>query len=678
MPDRVTASIVRIEDDIGAALEEALEVCGFWADLAARGPAGDLSVLIKPDLTGHAEGSPAATSPAAVEALIDLLRARGCEAVAVAAAADASGAWLENREPPVAAELLGYRYETPGGAGYDVLDLGLDAEPGAFPDHSALAGEALSRAWRDADVRIVFAKNRTCQHDGYALTLASLLDVLPAADKTYAYGGRCEAGEAVADLLAAAPIHLALIDAGVSAHGAGGGLAPCPIETGAVIAARDPRLADLVGAVKMGLDPYGSRLFAQVCGRLGAPARYAVAGDLAPHPGWRNVPPVLVETTRARSASMAAERTLPAWLQAVDTGLFPFREALDAKLNAVLAPLAARLDEEPALVASLSAANQMLAWAHQAVTAGQVLFDKDALRRSEAPIPLDPATLCDADFEAVVSDAEAWLPLLDGLEPGVDGLLCRRVDGAVIFQVSRVTPFPFKAYVARFEVGRAIQLMNDYIGGRSLAVAHDRRGRPTRQVERNLYLPQPNYIALWGGPTIDVTKLEVIAYSARARRMWWKTVGSENGSATYDDGLVEVAAADAGRATRVTISGRQAFVLPPIAEALRLDLQPELQAALTEQAYGVFAERTFANFEAVVEGRDPRIGRDWARCPADDPRPVEQAARWIEQAQAGEGPFGFVAGWMAGREAAPVREIDDAGFTHVRPRALPRQEALDA
>ena len=94
---------------------------------------------------------------------------------------------------------------------------------------------------------------------------------------------------------------------------------------------------------------------------------------------------------------------------------------------------------------SLTAANQWLAWAHQAVVAGQVLFDKDALRRSEAPIPLDPETLSNADFDAVVEDADSWLPLLAGLEPGQDGLKFRRVDGAVIFQVRRETPFPFAA-----------------------------------------------------------------------------------------------------------------------------------------------------------------------------------------------------------------------------------------
>jgi uncharacterized protein (DUF362 family) len=666
---RDTAAIVGLGDDLAAALSEALDVCGFWERLAAarRGP----RVLIKPDLTGHAEGSAAATSPRLVEALIDLLHERGCGDVAVAAAADASGAWLENREPPVAAELLGYGYVTPGGRAYEVLDLAEDAEPGAFPAHSALADEPLSRAWRTADVRIVFAKNRTDQGDAYALSLASLIDVLPGEDKTYAYRGRHDPADCAAALLTAAPIDLALIDAGMSAHGAGGAVAPKPVKTATLIAARDPRLADLVGAVKMGLDPYASQLFAGVCRRAGAPKGYAVVGDLAPYRGWKNVPPVLVEASRARAKSLAAERTVPAWLQAVDDGLFPFREALDAKANALLAPLAAQLDDEPALVALLAGASHLLGWTGQAVFAGQVLGDKDAIRRSEAPVPIDPADVSEADFAAVVADAGDWLPLLDGLEPGKDGLKFRRVGGAVIFQVSRETPFPFAVYAARFEVHRAIQLMNDYIGGQSLAVARDARGRPTRQIERNLYLPQPNYIALSGGPVIDVTKLEVAEYGPGAHRMWWKTVGSENGSATADDGLVEVVAARRGRATRVTISGRQAFVLPPLAEALKLHLQPELQAKLTAQAYGVFAERTFANFEAVVEGRDPRIGRDWALRPADDPRPVEQLARWIEQAQAGEGPFGFVADWMTAKESKTQRVVDELGFTHVRPASAP-------
>jgi hypothetical protein len=154
-------------------------------------------------------------------------------------------------------------------------------------------------------------------------------------------------------------------------------------------------------------------------------------------------------------------------------------------------------------------------------------------------------------------------------------------------------------------------------------------------------------------------------YGPGAHRMWWKTVLSENGSAGADDGLVEILAADGGEATRVIISGRQQFALPPFAEWLRLDLQPELQATLTAQAYGVFARRTFANFDAVVEGRDPRIGKAWPRAGEETPRPVEVLSRWIDQAQAGEGPLAQLVRWFDRSEVARAAQVDEDGFTHV-------------
>src|SRR6185369_3771043 len=87
-------------------------------------------------------------------------------------------------------------------------------------------------------------------------------------------------------------------------------------------------------------------------------------------------------------------------------------------------------------------------------------------------------------------------------------------------------------------IHRSIQFMNDYAGGRAFVTRRDRRGRVLRQIERNLYLPQPNYTALGGGVTIDVTKIELVDYAPRRRRMFWKTVKSENGSALADDGIV--------------------------------------------------------------------------------------------------------------------------------------------
>ena len=80
-----------------------------------------------------------------------------------------------------------------------------------------------------------------------------------------------------------------------------------------------------------------------------------------------------------------------------------------------------------------------------------------------------------------------------------------------------------------------------------------------RQAERNIYLPQPNYLVLYQGKPIDVSKLEVVEYAADRHRLYWKTVLSENGSATYDDGIATFERTSDG--TRVTITGTPAVHL---------------------------------------------------------------------------------------------------------------------
>ena len=102
-------------------------------------------------------------------------------------------------------------------------------------------------------------------------------------------------------------------------------------------------------------------------------------------------------------------------------------------------------------------------------------------------------------------------------------------------------------------------------------------------------------------------------------RLYWKTVLSENGSATYDDGIATFERTSDG--TRVTITGRQQFTLPTFWQVFDPDIVPGLKARLVTHAYQTFFDRTIANFEALVEGRDIRIGR-----PVDEPAPppVEQ------------------------------------------------------
>ena len=93
------------------------------------------------------------------------------------------------------------------------------------------------------------------------------------------------------------------------------------------------------------------------------------------------------------------------------------------------------------------------------------------------------------------------------------------------------------------------------LGGVVVPIAYDEVGRPVKQAERNIYLPQPNYLVLYQGKPIDVSKLEVVEYRADRHRLYWKTVGSENNSAIYDDGIATFERS--GEGTCITIVSRQ-------------------------------------------------------------------------------------------------------------------------
>lgn len=204
--------------------------------------------------------------------------------------------------------------------------------------------------------------------------------------------------------------------------------------------------------------------------------------------------------------------------------------------------------------------------------------------------------------------------------------------------------------------------MNDYLGGRAVALDHDDEGRVVRQAERNLYLPQPNYVALWGGLPIDVGKIEVAHHRTDSCSLYWKTITSANDSAVADDGKVSFERSALG--TTVVILGRQQFVLPRALHFVEQRLDPTLRDRLVTHAYATFFSRTIANFEALVEGRDIRIGRGATR--ADDPsagEPMPSAAL--------EKLVDDLVDWMGnlggdvGVEVERGLVIDSDGFTHV-------------
>lgn len=657
MTDRVVAIVRESSATPVALLERALDQVALRGRVATLSTPDGFSAIIVPALDGFAAGSPAVTDPRLVEHLIDTLFDLGAGRVDIGSTRDDSALWLDNRDPFMLAELLGYRYATPKGRAYDVIDLSEDAVDGDFPATSALSGSALSAAWCDADLRIIFAANRTDEDDGYALCLRTLLAVLPLTDKNYHYRLRRDPGAVAAALLDRAPVDLALIDAIVSAHGDGAGRAPQPIATDTIIAATDPALADHFGAILMGVDPFLSRTAAPVLRRPGLLEGARIVGTRDRYRDWQNVDPLLLAATAARRETVAIDRSVRPLVQQVDRALFPFSNPANDRVNAVLAPL---FGAEGAQL--FAVANQWLAQAGAAQQAWATHFAKDALLRRDAPVNIDPASVGDA-FDGI---AEALLPLTELLRcvPADEtGLRWRSHDGAVLFDGVRRFPIPFAAFADAVPIHRTIQYMNDYIGGDAVPVARGTDGRVTRQVERNLYLPQPNYTVLFGGEIIDVTKIEAVTYSASRQQMVWKTVKSANDSALADDGIVTFEAL--GGDTLVTIWGRQLFRLPPLLAAIDLDLFPALKALLITDAYHRFFARTFANLEAVAEGRDIRIGRAWSD--AEEPLPVERLTALVTAL--GEGGAPDMLDWIKSigtrSNAAPQpQRIDELGFRH--------------
>jgi len=653
----VEATGLSAEEKLAAALDGAV----FWT--ALQGAHGDSYIAIKPELAGFAAGSPTFTDPALVEALIDLLHDHGYANVVVVGAADSSALWAENRDLYALTDLLGYRFITSNGRPYDILDLADEVQIGCFSSDSVLHGSALSRAWFDADIRIVFSKNRTDEENGYALCLDTLIDVLPLTDKTLHYRRRRHPGDVAAALLDAAPVNFCLIDAVISGHGTGGGRAPTALETGTIIAASDIVLADQVGAMKMQLDPQVSPVFARVIRTHPSPQRYAVTGSLAPYAGWINVPVAVQQATQLRSHSEVLDRLVTPWLQQLDPAMFPLKQPLDARVNTFIVRLLA--DSSNALVCewALVALSTLIGSFGLIATSYRTLLDKDLLVQRAVPLHIDPQCMTDDAFRALLDELRELEPIAAGAPAASDELRWQYAGEAVVFQYTRRLPIDYACFVQRVDVARTIQYMNDYLGGVLVPLTFDEAGRPVRQAERNIYLPQPNYLALYDGKPIDVTKVEVVEYGDDSCRLSWKTIASENGSATYDDGIASFERVADG--TRISIIGKQQFTLPLFWQVFDLNHIPALKSQLMTHAYQTFFDRTITNLEALVEGRDIRLGR-----PVDEPSPQPMELLGPLLQKVGELAMPLLQQLMRKREPAMPygqRQTDEDGFVHVVP-----------
>lgn len=290
------ASVAAIKDpDRLQALSQALDSTGFF-DLLDRTQRDsgkskeDFSIIIKPNFSFMYSLADVSTftDPRLVEHLVDQIFNRGYRKVAVAEAQSTYASFFTNRDVPTLARYIGLM-----GRNYSIIDL----SEGTVPhDYGRTLGQhEVHPAWRDADFRISFAKNKTHSYAFYTLAIKNIYGALPRQNKFREYHCNKDLGiyAPAIDYLEAFPVHYALIDAYISADGPFGIFADVePNFTSTIIAGDDIVAVDWVGASKMGYDPMISDYMKLAVERFGKP-HIRLVGDHSTYSNWRNVPEVV-------------------------------------------------------------------------------------------------------------------------------------------------------------------------------------------------------------------------------------------------------------------------------------------------------------------------------------------------------------------------------------------------
>jgi uncharacterized protein (DUF362 family) len=277
LPTRPVPVAIETAADKIEALDRALERAGFLESLSAAltqagKAAADACVAVKPNLmaASKAEDPPASyTDPQLVEHLVARLRTAGVGDVAIVESR------IGTRTVADVANVVGYTAQ-----GYRIVDLSDEMEP--FDYGGVLRHAAAGRTWRDADVRISFAKNKAQWRMFYSGSLANLFGCLPEPDKLAHYSGPGhEPSECCRTMLDALPVAFGLVDAWDSRAW------KRTVHTGAVLASASLLALDWVMGEKMELDPALNPVVREALYRYGR-VPLDRRGDQSAWQGWRS------------------------------------------------------------------------------------------------------------------------------------------------------------------------------------------------------------------------------------------------------------------------------------------------------------------------------------------------------------------------------------------------------
>ena len=291
--DEQTKVVVVRGEDKFASLDQVLIQSEFydvldrrWQELGKE--RADFLITVKPNIMmAYSREDPSTiTDPELVEHLIDQLAQRGFSNAAVVESQNVYGNWFHHRDVMTVANYFGYT-----GKNYRIVDLTEEKVP--YEYGGRLERHWVGPTWRDADFRISFAKNKTHVSSYTTLTLKNLYGCLPLQNKFKEYHKVREFDWPTIETLKHFPCHFGLIDAFWSADGLLGLKADySPRHTKTIIGGENIIAVEWVGAKKMGLDPFVSRIFALATTAFGMP-EVSWEGDQSVYEGWVNVPDLL-------------------------------------------------------------------------------------------------------------------------------------------------------------------------------------------------------------------------------------------------------------------------------------------------------------------------------------------------------------------------------------------------
>jgi uncharacterized protein (DUF362 family) len=278
-------------DDKVAVFRALLDRAGLRDRLASRAaalgkPIRELSILIKPTFMLGCDRRDTAviTDPELVGELARYLRAHGCGEVLVAEGRNVYDNFLDHRSVREVAAYFGLTSPD-----YRVVDLTGAQVPHAYS--RGMAQDTVARPWRDADVRIVFAKLRSHPVDLTHLTIGGLQGAGARLEEFLFAERQAHRDTALLMPLTDFPPHFALIDGYDSAADGLVGIIGCrqPPRPRRLYAGEDALAVDMVATRHLGVaDPRRSRILGSACHWFGDPTGTTeVVGVDRPVAGWR-------------------------------------------------------------------------------------------------------------------------------------------------------------------------------------------------------------------------------------------------------------------------------------------------------------------------------------------------------------------------------------------------------